>query len=168
VNDSRTNPQKTAASLLAYLRQLKSDRGAMADLRRALNAAQRHRAWPLLARVGGIGDARVEAVAGFYAYHPDETRQGTLGTTCRRLAAENSSFEARFHRLLACDRDEICERVRPVILAARAKGFPVNYERLFTDLYYWGEKVKARWAQEYWGATGPEERTIATGTESTP
>ena len=54
MSDSQPNPQETAAGLLAYLRQLKSDRGAMADLRRALNPAQRHRAWPLLARVGGI------------------------------------------------------------------------------------------------------------------
>ena len=48
MSDSQPDPKETAVVLLAYLRQLKSDRGAMADLRRALNPAQRHRAWPLL------------------------------------------------------------------------------------------------------------------------
>ena len=84
--------------------------------------------------MGGIGNPRIEVVAGLFAYHPDETHEGNLGTTCRRLAGENNSFEARFVRLLACDRDEICDRLRPVILAAKAKGIGVNYEQLFMDL----------------------------------
>ncbi len=168
MSDGQTHPQKTASGLLAYLRQLRSDRGAMADLRRALNAAQRHRAWPLLARVRGIDDPRIEAVAGLFAFHPEETDDGNLGTTCRRLAGENNSFEARFHRLLACDRDEICDRLRPVVLAAKAKGIPVNYEQLFVDLCYWGDRVKARWARQYWGATGVEEQTAAAAVEAAP
>src|SRR5262245_30068055 len=109
----------------------------MADLRRALNPVQRHRAWPLLARVGGIGNPRIEVVAGLFAYHPEETNQGNLGTTCRHLAGENNSFDARFRRLLSCDYDEICDWLRPVVLAAKAKGIDVNYEELFRDLSYW-------------------------------
>ena len=105
------DPKETAARLLAYLRRLRNDRGAMADLRCALNPNKLPRAWPLLGRVGGIGNPRIEAVAGLFAYHPDEAHSGNLGTTCRRLAAENNSFDARFQRLLACDRDEICERL---------------------------------------------------------
>ena len=55
-----------------------------------------------------------------------------------------------------------------MILAAKAKGFPVNYEQLFLDLCYWSDRVKARWAQEYWGATGFEEETLATTVEAAP
>jgi len=169
MSDSRPDPQETAAGLLAYLRELKGDRGAMADLRRALNPTQRHRAWPLLARVGGIGNPRIETAAGLFAYHPEETHEGNLGTTCRRLwAGENSSFDARFRRLLCCDYDEICERLRPVIFAAKAKGFPVNYEQLFVDLYYWGDVRKARWAQEYWGVSEAEEPAALLRTEASP
>lgn len=164
----QTDPKEAAARLLAYLRQLKNDRGAMADLRCALNPSKLPRAWPLLGRVGGIGNPRVEAVAGFFAYHPDETHTGNLGATCRRLAAENNSFEARFRRLLSCDRDEICERLRPVVLAARAKGIPVNYEELYADLCYWGDNVKARWAREYWGAPEAEEPASLATSEATP
>ena len=93
---SGVDPRQAAATVLDYLRRFKNDRGAMADLRRALNPSQRHRAWPLLAPVGGIGNPRIEVIAGLFAYHPDETPEGNLGTTCRRLAGENNSFETRF------------------------------------------------------------------------
>jgi CRISPR system Cascade subunit CasB len=149
---NQRDPNQAATRLLAWLRQFKNDRGAMADLRCALNPTKLPRSWPLLARVGGIGNARIETVAGLFAYHPDESHSGNLGATCLALKAET-----RFRRLLACDRDEICERLRPIILAAKAKGIPVNYEQLFADLCYWSPSVKARWAQEYWSAPGSEE-----------
>lgn len=151
------DPQQVAAKLLAYLRGLKNDRGAMANLRSALKPAQRHRAWPLLAPVGGIGRSIYETLAGLYAHHSDETRTGNLGTTCRRLSGEHNSFDGRFRRLLTCDSEEICERLAPVILAAKAKGVPVNYEQLFADLCYWSDKVKERWARGYWGGAETSE-----------
>jgi len=148
---NQPDPKETAAKFVAYLRTLCDDRGAMANLRCALNPARRARAWPLLGRVGGIGRSIHETVAGLFAYHPDETHDGNLGTTCRRLTIESNSFDGRFQRLLSCDRQEICERLRPVIFAAKAKGIPVNYENLFADLCYWSDTVKTRWAREYWG-----------------
>jgi CRISPR system Cascade subunit CasB len=168
MSTAQSSPKEFAARLLAYLNRLSEDRGAMADLRCALNPSKLHRAWPLLARVGGIGDPRIETIAGLFAYHPSETGSGNLGTTCRRLAAENNSFDARFQRLLSCrDRDEICERLRPVILAAKAKGIRVNYTELYADLCYWGDHVKARWAREYWGAPEGEETAALASSEAT-
>lgn len=161
----QSDPRKTAARLLAYLRQLQNDPGAMANLRCALSPARLPRAWPLLGRVGGIGNARIETVAGLFAHHPHEIHIGNVGTTCRQLAAGNNTFDGRFRRLLACDRNEICERLRPVILAARSKGVPVNYEDMFVSLYYWGDNVKARWAREYWGAAESEESLAAEATQ---
>lgn len=158
MSDNQADPKQTAAEVLAYLRRLRNDRGAMADLRCALSPSRRARAWPLLARVGGIDRPIYETVAGLFAYHSEETHTGNIGTTCRRLAGENNSFDGRFRRLLSCERDEIGERLRPVILAAKPKGIPVNYEALFADLVYWGDNVKARWAREYWGVSEePEE-----------
>jgi CRISPR system Cascade subunit CasB len=161
----QSNPKEQAARLLSSLRRLKQDRGALAELRRALNPVQRHRAWPLLARFGGIDDRRYETVAGLFAYHPSETSSGNLGITCRLLSSEHNTFDGRFRRLLACDRDGICEHIRPIVLAARAKGISVNYEQLFTDLTYWSDAVKARWAAEFWG-TSPAE-SLATSGEGT-
>jgi CRISPR system Cascade subunit CasB len=165
---NQSDPKETGARLLAYLRQLKNNRGSMADLRCALNPAKLPRAWPLLGRIGGIGNPRIEIVAGLFAYHPNETDTGNLGTTCLRLQGQNQSFDVRFKRLLACDRDEICDRLRPVVFAAKAKGIPVNYEQLFADLCYWGDTVKARWAQGYWGTPEIAEATSATAAEATP
>ena len=94
-----TSPPERAADVLALLRSLKNDRGAMANLRCALVPARRHRAWPLLARVGGIDDPIAETVAALYAYHPEETTDGNLGDTCRQLAGTHNSFDGRFRRL---------------------------------------------------------------------
>jgi CRISPR system Cascade subunit CasB len=157
----------TAARLLNYLRQLEKDRGAMADLRCALSPTKIARAWPLLARVGGIGNPRLETVAGLFAYHPMVADNGNIGTTCRLLAANTTTFDNRFRRLLSCDRDEICERLRPVILAAKAKGIPVNYKKLFVDLHYWSDPVKASWAQEYWGVFETEDSSVGLEAEGT-
>jgi CRISPR system Cascade subunit CasB len=166
MSENRRDPRQTARTVLDYLRRVKNDRGAMAELRRALSPAQRHRAWPLLARVGGIGNPRIEVIAGLFAYQPEESHSGNLGATCRRLAVGNNSFEGRFARLLACDYDEICERLRPVILAAKAKGIGVNYEQLFTDLSYWGSRVKTEWAQEYWGEPDIQKPAQASASET--
>ena len=168
MSDKQPDARKSAARLLAYLRQLKGDRGAMADLRCALSPAKLPRAWPLLGRVGGIGNPHIETVAGLFAYHPQETNTGNLGTTCLLLKRQNQSFDARFQRLLACDRDEICGRIRPVILAAKAKGIPVNYEQLYAHLWYWSSWVKEQWAREYWEARESEEPATASTTEAEP
>ena len=165
---SQSEPKETAAHLLAGLRKLKNDRGAMADLRCGLNPIKLPRAWPLLARFGGIGNPRIETVAPLFAYHPEETHTGNLGTTCQQLSGEYQTFDGRFRRLLACDRDEICTHIRPIVLAARSKGIPLNYEELFADLCYWSDNVKARWAREYWSASEGEELATAGNTEAAP
>ena len=64
MSSNQPDPKEAAARLLAYLRRLKNDKGAMADLRCALNPTKLPRAWPLLARVGDIGNRRIEIVAG--------------------------------------------------------------------------------------------------------
>lgn len=167
----QSDPLQIAARLLSHLRELRNDRGAMAELRCALSPTKRHRAWPLLARVGGIDNLRIEIVAGLFAYHPDEIRTGNLGTTCLAVFGASdtkSKSGSRIRRLLACDRDELCERVRPIIFAAKSKGVAVNYEALLRDLYYWGEKVKADWAREYWGAPEADAQTVLAAPEIVP
>ncbi|MBI4563287.1 MAG: type I-E CRISPR-associated protein Cse2/CasB [Planctomycetes bacterium] len=161
MNAKQFDVNERASRFMDYLRKLKNDRGAMADLRRAINPAQRHRAWPLLARFGGIDNPRYETVAGMFAYHPDETNVGNLGTTCRQLSGAHDTFEGRFRRLLSCDREDICEHIRPVILTAKAKDIRVNYKQLFVDLWYWSTSVKSKWAAEFWGA--PEVKETVEG-----
>ncbi len=166
MKENSLNPHEAGKQLLAHLRQYRQDRGALANLRGALKENQRHRAWPFLGRVGGIGNPRYEIVAGLFAHHPDgdDANAGNLGATCRRLARENNTFDGRFRRLLTCSRDEVCERIAPVIFAAKAKGVRVNYELLFADLCYLTDRTREEWAREFWGDAEPvatEQETLA-------
>ncbi len=168
MSGNQSDPKEDAKRLLTYLRKLKNDRGAMAELRCTLSPAKLPRAWPLLGRIGGIANPRIETIAGLFAYHPDETSKGNLGMTCLRLQELHESFDARFRRLLGCDREEICSRVRPVVLAARSKGIPINYEALYADLCYWSDNVKAHWAKEYWGVPETGEQAVLSTEETAP
>jgi len=157
--NTSAEPKKLAAKFVAWLKQHQSDRGLLADLRCALTPTRRPRAWPYLARFGVIGsDAFViyETIGALFSHHPATSAEGNFGDTCRKLRGDHESFDLRFRRLLACEnRDEACERIVPVVLAAKAKGVTVNYETLFADLWFWSDRVKTRWAQAYWGAPTP-------------
>ena len=85
--------------LLEQLRNRKEDRGMMADLRCTLVKSKKHRAWAVLHRMGVAVTDRVAAiVAALYAIHPEETREGNFGATCRAVQGrrgEKSSDESK-------------------------------------------------------------------------
>jgi len=99
--------------------------------------------------------------------------RGALANLRCGLRSQHESFDLRFRRLLACDdRDELCERLVPVALAAQAKGIVVDYDNLFSDLQYFAgagrDRVRTRWAQAYWGTpeseAQPETQTASPAT----
>lgn len=145
-----------AETFIAFLQRYRQDRGALANLRAALSDARRHRAWPLLGGFHGgaaIGDRRFELVAALWAGDADAAAPDhDLGVALRTLATEHNSFEGRLNRLLTADREEAPALVTPLVRAAQVKGAAVNYARLLSDLIYWGDKVRVRWARSFWGA----------------
>lgn len=148
-------PLDQAVRFITWLGRYQSDRGALANLRAALSPARRDRAWPLLGGyASAIGDARFEIVAALWAGSPGLCAPDSenLGDTLSRLSSDHKSFDMRFQRLLTCDRDEVAVRVAAVVRAAQAQGIPVSYVRLLSDLLYWGDDVKLRWARSFWGA----------------
>jgi CRISPR system Cascade subunit CasB len=164
------------SALCNYLKELKNrdNRGALADLRCALIESRRDRAWPLLASFGGIGEGYsaqvVQTIAGMFAHHPQTTDVGNLGDTCRSLMSEDEREEylkerkigamaRRFQHILAASSDEICGRVARLVLFAKAKEKPVNYDQLENDLHYWSDAVRVRWAKSFWQAEEKEEET---------
>ena len=153
----RLHPQ--AQAFIDYLQRYRNDRGALAHLRGALSEARRANAWPLLAPFpGALGNPAFETAAALWAGGPELTCEaGNLGTTLAILKADRNSFENRFKRLLACDRDEITARVGPVVRAAQARGVRLNYAQLHSDLLYWNDRVKTEWAKAFWGAAEPDE-----------
>lgn len=166
--------KKPGEGLLKFLRSRQEDRGFMANLRCALVDSKRHRAWPYLANFGGIGDKHgnkvVQTIAGLYATHSEETHEGNFGAMCRKLLSDDERqklnqaegigpLSRRFQHLLAAEGDEIFDRVRHLVLRAKAQdNIPVNYEQLYKDLLDWEDRadraqrdrVRVRWAQSFW------------------
>lgn len=159
--------------LLERLQKYKDDRGMMANLRCVLVKGKRHRAWPALNRLGVAIDDEIQSfIAGLFASHPESTSMGNLGNTCKSIEQQRNekrgddnkltSTERRFQHLLAAERDELHQRVLRMILMAKAQGIPVNYERLETDLRFWGDRTKTEWAAAFWttGATPVYEEGV--------
>jgi len=156
---------------LEQLRKRKDDRGMMANLRCILVDNKKHRAWPVLSRLGvAIDDEISSYIAGLYATHPEETDQGNFGDTCKAIQAKRdekhgedgklTATERRFQHLLASgNRAELQSRVRRMVLMAKTHGMPINFERLAADVRRWNDRTKNEWASAFWthGASRYEE-----------
>jgi CRISPR system Cascade subunit CasB len=167
--------KKPGESLLKFLRSRKEDRGLMANLRCALVESKRHRAWPYLKDFDCIDDEKyrsrvIQTIAGLYATHSEETHEGNFGAMCHKLLSDDERqklnqaegigpVSRRFQHLLASEGEEIFDRVRHLVLRAKAQdNIRVNYEQLYKDLLDWEERtdrnrrdrVRVRWAQSFW------------------
>lgn len=172
------------SELLDFLHKNRENRGVLAALRQGLVLATEMRAWPWLARYGGIGSTprarAVRTVAGLFAHHPEACATGSMGTTCRALCSPDEkpweSVDAtgkatapgpmarRFGYLLAADATEICERVARMVLYAKSKGVPVNYAQLEKDLAQWPHGgVRERWAGDFWAAQKSDDTSGEAG-----
>jgi CRISPR system Cascade subunit CasB len=157
--------------LLDELRKCKArdDRGMMANLRCILVDSKKHRAWPVLNRLGvAINDDVSAYVAGLFATHPEETPNGNFGATCKsieRNRGEKQSddnkltpTERRFQHVLAAEGwEELRDRVLRMVRMAKSEDIPVNYEQLEIDLKIlsnptntWRERTRTRWAAAFW------------------
>ncbi len=159
-------------TLMEFLLENRDNRSVLAVLRQGLSPATETRAWPLLARFGGIGQtpeaSAVRTVAALFARHPENCVTGNMGDTCRRLcrgtdehpwdtvdgegeAVPPGPVGRRFSWLLAADADDICGRVARVVLHAGRRGIPVNYAQLEKDLTLWpDQRVREAWAGAFW------------------
>ena len=148
-------------TLVERLLASKDDRGLMANLRCALIAGKRHRAWPALNRLGVNIDREADVfVAGLFAAHPEVTDKGNFGNLCKLIELRRDAFnskdakltptERRFQHVLAANRGEVMERVLRLVLMAKAEGLSVNYGQLWHDLKRWDDRVKTAWASAFW------------------
>lgn len=171
MDDGKTQQKNQIERFLDQLTSQIEDRGVMADLRHGLSRATEYRAWPHIALWGcRLDDERERRIwlttAAGFAIHQRTADSGNMGTVLRSLATGDGrgekgleTFDARFRRFLTCSSAaEVCDHLAGVLRAAERKGVPINFAQLFTDLKYWGERVKVRWATQYWTAP-PEEET---------
>ena len=150
--------------LIERLRKYKDNRGMMSNLRCILVDNKKHRAWPVLNRLGiAIEDDVSSFVTGLYATHPEETDSGNFGVTCKSIEIKRgdarsrgdddklTSTERRFQHLLAAERgDELHNRVLRMVLMAKSQDVPVNYAQLKNDLKFWSDRTKTEWAAAFW------------------
>lgn len=162
--------------LIERISKYKDNRGMMSNLRCILVDNKKHRAWPVLNRLGlAINDDVSAFIAGLFATHPEETPTGNFGDTCKaieqrrgdRRSDDNklTSTERRFQHLLAAERgDELHGRVLRMVLMAKAHGVPVNYAKLENDLRFWNvsDQTKTEWATAFWtqGASSVSEEDV--------
>lgn len=151
--------------LLEGLRKYKDNRGMMANLRCGLVDSKKHRAWPVLNRLGiAINDDISAFVAELFATHPEETSTGNIGTTCNHIErqrerqrsadAKLTPTERRFQHLLAAEPgEELHGRILRIVLMAKAHAIPVNYEQLEIDLRRFmknRDQIRTDWAAAFW------------------
>lgn len=156
--------------LLDQLRNHKDDRGIMANLRCALVDNKKHRAWPVLNRLGvPINDDAQVQISALFATHPEETSSGNFGDTCRAIRIKRDQktddkltpTERRFQHLISAERHELPGRVLRMVLLAKSQDVPVNYAQLSIDLKNWNDRTKIKWASSFWtaGANASMEET---------
>jgi len=150
------------SSFLERLRKHRDDRGMMANLRCILVENKKHRAWPVLNRLGVAIDNDVASfVSGLFATHPEEICIGNFGTTCKAIERKRDDkrsddpkltpTERRFQHLLSAETGhELHGRVMRMVLMAKSQGIPVNYEQMAFDLKRWSDRTKTEWAMAYW------------------
>lgn len=165
----KTNEEvlRQAEALVSTLESwhLEGNRGPLAKLRRGLSETSRHEADFVLGQYFGpkaVDNIVFRTVAGCFALYPVKERPGigNFGSAMRRAMgdqmAKDDETHARFRRLLACNtQEEICRHIPHAVRLAKAREAPVDYRRLFVDLWWWGDRVKIEWTKAYW-ETPPE------------
>lgn len=150
------------SAFMERLRRYADDRGMMANLRCILVDTKKHRAWPVLNRIGvNVTNNEDALVAGLFATHQDESQVGNFGATCKSIEYRRGEkpgddnkltpTERRFQHLLAAEKgEELYQRVTRMVLMAKSQGVPVNYDQLATDLRRWNDRTKTEWAAAFW------------------
>jgi len=161
------------SSFFDRLRDHRDNRGMMANLRCILVENKKHRAWPVLNRLGVAIDNDVASfVAGLFATHPEEACTGNFGTTCKAIEqkrddtrsddAKLTPTERRFQHLLSAEKGkELHGRVMRMVLMAKSQGVPVNYGQMVSDLKRWNDRTRTDWAMAYW-----DSETVKDGEKS--
>ena len=87
----------------------------------------------------------------------------SLGRALQMCNAEpgkiDESVERRLRRILACNsRKELIPVLRSIIrYVQNCEKVSLDYERLLRDILYFNEKVKIRWASDYYGRPSHEK-----------
>jgi len=178
VTDSSTPVQSPShgETFVSHLLELaKSNRGAMAELRRSLShePGAHVAAFPYVERYAGNRHAldayrkALYLVAGLFALHPEHRKGSTFAAAYGRLSEtrkrsqKSDGTERRFIALLTADAQSIPTPLRQAVSLLVADDIPCDYVRLLNDLAVWLDPrnldhldaVRQRWAQDFYRAS---------------
>lgn len=144
----------------------KQDKGFSARLRRADNPATEYQSWETLGSWVDLDElwqrlpyaTIAAAIARAKAEKNGSLRLGQAIALCYtdKIAtnenSNNTPGNVRLRRLLACnDVQEVCRVIRPILTLISSKvNEPLDYSQLLSELRYFGEKSKIRWAQDFY------------------
>lgn len=150
------------------LKRMKEDPGFGAALRRADNPATEYQAWEHLSRWCDLEKPKERWAFATVAASLARTKPGRDGNQSlgRALAAcypegnQSDNAKSKLRRLLACDAgEEACRVLRPLLgLLASKETVRLDHGSLLDDLLWFGEKTKQRWAMEFFGKRGSDDR----------
>lgn len=165
-------------TFVSHLLELaKSNRGAMAELRRSLShePGTHVGAFPYVERHAGTRHAHdayrkaLYLVAGLFALHPEQqgghsfaAAYGRLGEQ-RKRSQKSDGIERRFIALLSADADSLPAHLRQAVALLVADDIPFDYVRLLNDVAIWLDPrrldrldvIRQRWAQDFYRAATP-------------
>lgn len=160
--ESNTNKEQKFVEFV--IQRCNQDKGFAARLRRADNPSTEYQSWEILGpwiELDQIWQRLPYATvaAAIARSKTDKNGSLSLGRAMALSYAEkgatskNDQAQARLRRLLACnDVKEVCRVIRPVLTLIDSKlGQPLDYGKLLSELRYFGEKSKIRWAQDFYG-----------------
>ena len=87
---------------------------------------------------------------------PDADGKADLGELLRKCCSSPDDMERekrRLRRILSCDSTaELCNVLRPVLKYLQSNSkVPIGYATLLSDILYFSERVKLRWAESFFG-----------------
>ena len=153
----------------------KSNRGAMAELRRSLShePGVHVAAFPYVERYAGTRHAldsyrrALYLLAGLFALHPDQQKGHSFAAAYGGLSEQRSrsdksdGIERRFIALLSADAQGLPAHIRQAVSLLAADNIAFDYIRLLGDLAIWLDprkldrldNVRQRWAQDFYRAS---------------
>ena len=144
---------------------MKADSAFGAALRRADNPATESQAWGYLSHWCDLDkdwERRpfVTIAAAIARTKPSADGMFGIGKAialCYDDGNKSDSAKSKLRRLLSCDSvGAACSILRPLLSLIASKDVRLNYGQLLNDLSYFGdgEKVKQRWAVDFYGRRG--------------
>ncbi len=146
--------EEVKSRLFSLLGRYRNDKKALTEMKRAIRPSYNNH-WKYLAKVTDLKNVKIcvicEIIMASFAYGISAKVRNNLGDVFKRFIEEHSTFEKRFKQIINCDTaEEVCERLKGLLRSIESKGFSINLENLFEDLWFWGDDIKKKWSNSLW------------------